>query len=301
MKILRTDDARFGHLPDYAFAPHYVEIPSGEGEMLRVHYLDEGAPDAQTILCMHGEPSWCFLYRKMIPVFVKAGYRVLAPDLVGFGRSDKPTERSDYSYARHVQWMSDWMDKLGAEGLTLIGQDWGGLIGLRLLAARPERFTRAVVANTGLPTGGGQASEAFLQWVEFSQNVPEFPTGDIVKMGTVAGFSDDVKAAYDAPFPDENYKAGARAFPPLVPIADGQAGVEENKKAWKVLQKFEKPFLTAFSDGDPVTKGGEVPFREQVPGAKGQPHTTIKDAGHFLQEDKGEALAKLIVDFMKRG
>ncbi len=298
MKILRTPETRFENLPGFAFAPHYCEI-DGEGGRLRVHYLDEGPRDAgETVLCLHGEPSWCYLYRKMIPVFVEAGFRVLAPDLIGFGRSDKPAQRSDYTYGRHIGWMREWLEKMDGQNLTLFGQDWGGLIGLRLATAMPDRFARIVVGNTGLPTGAG-AGAAFKQWLEFSQNTPEFHIGEIVKMGTAGGFSGEIQAAYDAPFPDDSYKAGARQFPALVPITPDHAQVAENKAAWKILERMTKPVLTAFSDGDPVTRGGEKRFQEKVPGAQGQPHTTIEGAGHFLQEDKGEELAQAIAAFMR--
>jgi haloalkane dehalogenase len=235
----------------------------------------------------------------MIPGLAAAGHRVVAPDLVGFGKSDKPSEQDDYTYERHVAWMSAWLVANDLKDITLFCQDWGGLIGLRLVAAFPERFARLVIANTGLPVGTGR-TDAFQQWLDFSQSVPELPIGEIVSMGTIRGLSDAEKAAYLAPFPDETYKSGARRFPALVPITPEHASVEENQAAWKVLEAFEKPVLTAFSDGDPVSKGGERVFQERVPGAKGQPHVTIAGGGHFLQEDKPEELVTLIDNFIKK-
>jgi haloalkane dehalogenase len=246
---------------------------------------------------MHGEPSWSFLYRKIVASLAPRGHRVVAPDLVGFGRSDKPADQSDYTFERHVRWMSDWLDATRLTDITLFCQDWGGLIGLRLVAAFPEKFARVVVANTGLPTGDG-FSAAFQQWLEFSQSIPVLPVGQIVGMGCKRGLSEIEKAAYDAPFPDESFKAGARRFPALVPITPEHGSVAENKAAWKVLEKFTKPFLTAFSDADPVTKGGELIFQQRVPGTKGQKHVTIADAGHFLQEDKPDEIADLISGFI---
>jgi haloalkane dehalogenase len=297
MDTLRTPDERFQDLPGFAFSPNYVEIPDGDGGQLRVHYLDEGA-GAETVLCMHGEPSWCYLYRKMIPVLTAAGHRVLAPDLVGFGRSDKPTKRSDYTYQAHVDWMTAWLEAVDARDLTLMCQDWGGLIGLRVAADNPDRFRRIVVANTGLATGEGSPTDAFMRWRKFSQETPRFPVGTIINSASTSDLSDDIIAAYDAPFPDESYKEGARQFPLLVPISPDDPASAANRKAWEVYRQWQKPFLTAFSDSDPVTAGGEKPFQTRVPGAAGQAHVTIEGAGHFLQEDKGEDLARVVVDFM---
>jgi haloalkane dehalogenase len=294
MEILRTPDARFADLPDFAFAPHYAEIANGPGPALRLHYLDEGPPDAAPVLLLHGEPSWCYLYRHMIPPLVARGHRVLAPDLIGFGRSDKPTLRTDYTFERHVDWMSDWLTGLDLKNITLFCQDWGGLIGLRLVARFPERFARVVAANTGLPVGGRKPPLAFKLWVAFSQLVPRFPVGWLVSKGTMRGLTAPEKAAYDAPFPDERYKAGVRQFPLLVPVTDKHASVAECKAAWQVLSQFDKPFLTAFGDSDPITRGGERILQERIPGAKGQPHTTIAQAGHFLQEDQPLKLVELI-------
>jgi haloalkane dehalogenase len=299
MQILRTPDDRFANLPDFAFAPHYTEVTDADGTKLRIAAVDEGPRDAAPVLLMHGEPTWSYLYRKIAPRLAAKGHRAVAPDLVGFGRSDKPTERTDYTYERHVAWMSEWLRANDLKGITLFCQDWGGLIGLRLVAAMPERFARVVVANTGLPTGSG-ASPAFEAWLAFSQSVPVFPTGQIVGGGCVRQLSDAEKAAYDAPYPDESYKSGARQFPALVPIKPEIPSVAENKAAWQVLERFEKPFLTAFSDSDAITRGGEARFQSVVPGARAQEHVTIKNGGHFLQEDQPEQIADLLDAFIKR-
>jgi len=302
MEILRTPDERFAQLADFPFEPHYAEVGVGDGgsATLRVHYLDEGPTDAAPVLLMHGEPSWSYLYRHMIPVLVAAGHRVVAPDLVGFGRSDKPGAMTDYSYARHVQWMSELLfDQLDLRDVTFFGQDWGGLVGLRLVAADPDRFARVVVGNTGLPDGSGTPSEAFLKWRAFSQESPVFPVGMILNGGTVTELSDEVVAAYDAPFPDDSFMAGARIFPSLVPTSLDDPAAADQAAAWKVLEGFEKPFLCAFSDQDPITGGGDRIFHRRVPGTSGQPHTTIEGGGHFLQEDRGPELAQVIVDFIE--
>ncbi|MEW6186653.1 MAG: haloalkane dehalogenase [Thermodesulfobacteriota bacterium] len=300
MHTLRTPDERFKNLKDFPFHPNYKEVPDGEGGRLRIHYLDEGPQKAAPVLLMHGEPSWSYLYRKMIPILVEAGNRVIVPDLVGFGRSDKPVGRSDYTFQRHVDWMQAWLDQVDLKAITFFGQDWGGLIGLRLVANHPERFARVVVANTGLPTGDGQISEAFLNWRKFSIEVPDFNVGQIIAMGCKNPLTDEIIAAYNAPFPEDSYKEGARIFPSLVPITPDDPASEANRKAWEVLSQFEKPFLTAFSDGDPITGGGDRIFLQKVPGSTGQPHTTIKGGGHFLQEDCGEDLARVIADFIKK-
>jgi haloalkane dehalogenase len=293
--VLRTPDHRFESLPEFGFEPHYVEIADG----LRVHYVDEGPREAAPVLLLHGEPSWSFLYRKMIPVLVGAGHRCVAPDLVGFGRSDKPSAQDDYTYQRHVDWMSEVVfGRLGLRDVTLFGQDWGGLIGLRLLAGDPDRFARVVVSNTGLPTGDRAPNEAFLAWQRFSRESAGFPIGRIVAGGCVTKLPDEVVAAYDAPFPDDTYKAGARVFPSLVPTSPTDPAREANLAAWDVLGHLDRPFLCAFSDSDPITKGGERAFIERVPGANSRPHTTIEGAGHFVQEDKGEELGRVVIDFL---
>lgn len=298
MEVLRTPEERFADLDDYPFAPHYLTVTDADGTELRIHYVDEGPRDAAPVLLMHGEPSWSYLYRKFVPALVAQGHRVIAPDLVGFGKSDKPAARSDYSYERHVAWMSAWLAALDLHDITLFCQDWGGLIGLRLVAAFPDRFARLVIANTGLPVGNG-SSQGFDAWLNFSQNVPQFPVGAIVNGGTARELTAIEIAAYDAPFPDETYKEGARQFPTLVPITPDHASVAENRAAWTVLEAFDKPVLTAFSDQDAVTRGGEKAFIDRVPGARGQPHRIIAGAGHFLQEDAPGELCALIDDFIR--
>jgi len=262
MEILRTPDDRFRQLPGYPFAPRYLDLGS-----LRMHYVDEGPRDGAPVLLLHGEPSWSYLYRKMIPVLTAAGHRAVAPDFVGFGRSDKPVRREDYTYQRHVDWTRSVIEQLDLRGITLVCQNWGGLIGLRLAAEHDDRFTRIVTANTFLPTGDTPPGDAFLAWRKFSQETPEFPVGRLVQGGCVTSLAPEVVAAYDA---------------------------------WKVLRRWRKPFLTAFSDSDPITRGADGLLQQAIPGAQGQPHTTIAGAGHFVQEDKGEELARVVVDFIAR-
>ena len=298
MDVLRTPDDRFASLADFPYSPNYTGIVDADGTALRIHCVDTGPADAPAVLLMHGEPSWSYLYRHIIADLATRGHRAVAPDLIGFGRSDKPASQSDYTYERHVAWMSDWLVAQGLRGITLFCQDWGGLIGLRLVAAFPDRFDRVIVANTGLPVGTG-SSPGFDQWLQFSQSVPIFPVGEIVNMGSSRTLSAAEKAAYDAPFPDETYKACARRFPALVPVTPQHASVEANKAAWKVLEGFDKPFVTAFSDGDAVTKGGEKVFQERVPGTKGQQHATLH-GGHFLQEDCPSEIAGLIDALIRR-
>ena len=299
MKFLRTDDSCFDNLPDYNFSPNYLMVDDFEGGQLRVHYLDEGPKDAAPILLMHGEPSWCFLYRKMIPLLTAAGHRVIAPDLVGFGRSDKPSHRLDYTYQRHVDWMSSVLQQLQLKDITLVCQDWGGLIGLRLAAEHSDNFSGIVAANTMLPTGDHDPGEAFKNWQKFSQETPEFNAGKIIKGGTTTDLSPEVISAYNAPYPDESYKEGARQFPLLVPISPDDPAAANNRAAWQVLSQWQKPFLTAFSDTDPITKGGDKLMQKLIPGTAGQQHTTIVNGGHFLQEDQGEKLAEVVVKFIE--
>lgn len=299
MQTLRTPDERFDDLPDFPFEPNYAEIPDGDGGTLRVHYLDEGPSDAAPVLLLHGEPSWGFLYRHMVPPLVDAGHRVIVPDQVGFGRSDKPVAQSDYTYARHVAWMSSLVfDHLDLRDATFFGQDWGGLIGLRLVAAEPDRFARVVISNTGLPNGHTRPSEAFLAWQQYSQTADEFPIGAIISRAVVSPMSPEVIAAYDAPYPDDSYTAGARIWPSLVPTSLDDPEAPANQEAWAVLEQFDKPFLCCFSDQDPVTSGGDKPFRERVPGAAGQPHTIVENGGHFVQEDCGPELARIVNDLI---
>jgi len=295
MKALRTPDERFRDLPGYPFEPRYVEIMG-----MRLHYVDEGPRDAEPVLMLHGEPSWSYLYRKMIPIITGAGFRAVAPDLFGFGRSDKPASQDDYTYQFHVDAMTAFVEGLDLGRITLVCQDWGGLIGLRIAAEHEHRFARIVAANTFLPTGDLPPGEAFLRWQTFSQTAPQFEVGRIISNGTTSDLPDDVVAAYDAPFPDDSYKAGARKFPALVPTRPDDPASEPNRKAWTVLERWEKPFLTAFGDSDPITRNADKLFLARVPGTKGQPHATIAGGGHFIQEDRGEELARAVVDFMNR-
>lgn len=293
-KVLRTPESRSASLPDFAYTPRYTELGK-----LRIAHIDEGPREAPIVLLMHGEPTWSFLYRKMIPVLVQAGYRVVAPDLVGFGRSDKPASRSDYSYLRHVQWMTAWMHANDLQGVTLFCQDWGSLIGLRMVAEAPGRFARIVLANGGLPTGMEEVPGAFKIWRAFSIYSPWFPIGRIVKIGCVAGLSAQEMAAYDAPFPSRRYKAAARVFPAFVPTTLEDPERANNERAWEIFKRWDKPFLTLFSNRDPVTRGGYKIWQKVVPGAQGQHHVIIRNAGHFLQEDKGQEVAYAIVAFMR--
>lgn len=301
MKLLRTPDERFRDLPDFPFEPHYTDVtdPDNESKSVRIHFLDEGPSDGPVALLLHGEPSWCFLYRSMIPTLVAAGFRCVAPDLVGFGRSDKPTDRNDHSYARHVEWLREALfDNLELCDINLFAQDWGGLLGLRLVAEHTDRFARVIVANTGMGTGDKPPQEGFLAWREFSQETPVFDVGKIIAGGCTTSLRDAVIDAYNAPFPDETYKEAARMMPTLVPGSPDDPASQANRDAWAVLATFDRPLLTLFSDRDPVTMGGERAFQFKVPGAAGQPHSTIEGAGHFLQEDAGPLIARHIIDFV---
>ena len=299
--VLRTPDERFDNIPDYPFAPHYLDLNDSRFDALRMHYVDEGPANGPIVLLLHGEPTWSFLYRKMIPPLAEAGYRVLAPDFIGFGKSDKPVDRNAYSYRSHVDWMKQFIDALKLADITYFGQDWGGLIGLRLVAEMPDLFARVMVGNTGLPTGDQNLGEAFKQWREFSQTTPQFNIGGIVKRGTARGLGIDEVAAYDAPFPDESYKAGARIFPNLVPASPDDPAANDQRAAWKSLMAFDKPFLTCFSDKDMIMRGGEVIFKKLVPGAAGQNHFITENAAHFLQEDAGPLLAEKMIAFIRAG
>ncbi len=293
MKVLRTPDSAFAAIDDFPFAPNYVEIADpSDGTPLRVHYVDEGPRDAPVVLMMHGEPSWSYLYRHMIGPVVAAGFRVVAPDLIGFGKSDKPTKKTDFSYARHVGWMRQWIEAVGLSNMTLVCQDWGSLIGLRLVAGMPDRFASVVLSNGGLPEGG-PPPRAFAIWRAFSKWSPFFPIGRIVNAGAKRALSAAEIAAYDAPFPDSRYKAGARIFPSFVPFENNVA-IPDQKRAWQVFEQWEKPFLCCFSDGDPVTRGGESRFIGRVPGTAGQPHCTLK-GGHFIQENDPQGFVDCIL------
>lgn len=335
MKVLRTPDERFRDLPDFCYEPRYTDVPDGDGGSLRIHHVDEGPADGPVVLCMHGQPTWSYLYRRMIPILVGAGLRVIAPDLVGFGRSDKPAARENFSYGAQVAWMNGWLVANDFRGATLVGQDWGGLIGLRLVAENPERFDRVVISNTGLPLPRDIPEDRVAAVKEFRANAPTPSMSDMGKAlsgrlsvpnelrfaywqkwtwetenipvgKTIAGsirdsaLSPNEIAAYDAPFPDASYKMGPRAMPSLVPTLPDDPAIPAQRAAWEVFSKWQKPFLCAFTDDDPVTRGADVPFREKVPGAADQPHTTIEGGGHFLQETRAEQFSRIIIDFIGR-
>ncbi|MFC1579082.1 haloalkane dehalogenase [Pseudomonadota bacterium] len=330
MEAKRTPDQRFEKLDHYPFAPHYLSVDDSEGGTLRIHYLDEGPADGDVVLLIHGQPAWSYLYRHMIPPLVDAGFRVIAPDLVGFGRSDKPTRPEDYTYARHVAWMSEWLNRLDLNDITVFFQDWGSLIGLRLVAAFPQRFARVVLANGGLPTGmvpveytdvlknayitlpvvkaeelGERFRDTtgipgFLYWRKFCAENPDLEIGQLMGEASSRPLSEAEIAAYSAPFPDQSYMSGARRFPSLVPLFHDEPEVEENKAAWEVLRTFDKPFMLAFADNDPVTAGGDKKFLQEVPGCRGVAHRTIANAGHFLQQDQPELCVQAILDITGR-
>lgn len=328
MQVFRTPDSCFVGLREYDFPPHYAEVTAADGTALRMHFLDEGPRTGEPILCLHGQPSWSYLYRKMIPLLTAAGHRVLAPDLIGFGRSDKPASLDDYSCAAHVDWLHQWLTGLDLERVTLVCQDWGGLIGLRVVALEPGRFARLVIANTGLPDSLSISEEAaaalgrlypeipvpdadavveqfrtrapgaFLYWVKYASESPTFSVRDV--FGILSQIDDPaVLDGYTAPFPDERYVAGARKFPSLVPLLpQHRAEREANDRAWAVLEAFERPVLTAFTDDDPVTRGGEKSFQTRIPGARGRDHVTIEGGGHFLQEQQPRAFSEAILRFV---
>jgi len=307
--VLRTPDERFAVLPGHPFAPRYAMVPGPAGQPLRMHVVDEGPRGAPVVLLLHGEPTWSFLYRKLIPRIAAAGLRAVAPDHIGFGRSDKLAERTEYSQERHVGWILALIRALDLREITLVCQDWGGPIGLAALAAEPDRFASVVAANTILPTADPELTrgvlewrtDALLDWIVGSQRMPTFSAGAIVAGVCKRPVAPEVVTAYDAPFPDERHAAAARHFPVLIPITPGDPGAAQNRATWRALERFERPFLTAFSDGDPATRGWETIFQRRVPGARGQAHATLANAGHFLQEDAGEELAELVIRLVRSG
>lgn len=353
MKILRTPDSCFEGLKDYPFTPNYTTIQTQEGDALRVHHLDEGPADGPLVLCMHGQPVWSYLYRHVIPYLTQAGMRVIAPDLIGYGKSDKPAAREDYSYERQVEWMGQWLETNDFKGITFFGQDWGGLVGLRLVVNHGDRFDRVVISNTGLPYNpdasadlikdiedfranqptpslmamsralskmgsDGHPARKFAYWQKWCWETEDLPIGLAMSMsiqpppipvqilkvflntlGLTSPLATPLAKAYDAPFPDPSYKMGPRAMPSQVPTLPTSASLEEQRKAWEFFKTFNKPFLCAFADNDPVTRGGEAEFREKVPGAEGLPHTTIKGGGHFVQENAPDQVAKVIIDLIQ--
>jgi haloalkane dehalogenase len=300
MRAVRTPDERFTDLPDWSFDSQYAQV-SADGDEVRMAYVDEGPRDGRVALLLHGEPSWSYLYRHMIPPLTASGMRVLAPDLIGFGRSDKPSEPEDYSYDRHMQWLAGLVvEHLDLQDVVLFGQDWGGLLGLRLVGEQPERFAGVVASNTMLPTGDHDPGDAFRAWREYSQRTEDLPIGKIVNGGTHRELSEREIAAYDAPFPEASFKAGARQFPTLVPITPDDPAAPANRAAWEVLKGFEKPFVCAFGDSDPVTRGADAVLEKLIPGAAGQPHETLAGVAHFCQEDGGPRLAEIVIELSGR-
>lgn len=293
MDYYRVPDSRFDNLKDYPYESHYVDVNG-----LRMHYVDEGPKEAEPILMLHGEPSWSYLYRHMIRVCAGKGHRVIAPDLIGFGKSDKPKKIKDYSYQAHMDWMTSFVKSLDLRETILVCQDWGALIGLRLAAENEARFAGVVVGNGLLPTGDKKMPIAFKIWKNFALFTPWFPIDRIIDLGCFRKLDKEEKRAYRAPFPSSNHKSGARAFPKLVPVSTSDPATQANRKAWEVLTKWNKPFLTAFSNGDPITRGGDKYMQRRIPGARGQSHITLK-GGHFLQEDAGIEFAEVINQFIK--
>ena len=294
MRILRTPEQRFSGIRDFPFAAHYANV----GSDLRMHYLDEGPRGSDPVLLLHGEPTWSYLYRKMVPPLATAGLRVVVPDLIGFGKSDKPAQMSDYSYARHLTWLGALLDQLKLANITLFCQDWGSLLGLRLAGEQPNRFLRIMVSNGFLPTADRKTPPAFRVWRAFAKYSPWFPIGRIVKAGCVHPLGAEQIAAYDAPFPGDEYKAGARAFPRLVPTSAGDPAMPGNRKAWNALGRFHKPFLCVFGKNDPILGRADRALIGHVPGAEGQPHDRIR-GGHFIQEDCGEDLARRLIEWAR--
>jgi haloalkane dehalogenase len=295
--FVRTPNARFADLPDYPFEPHYLTVPTTGADGFRMHYVDEGPGNAKPVLMLHGEPSWSYLYRSMIPVFVDAGMRAVAPDLIGFGKSDKPTARSIFSYQQHMDWITAWLEAVDLRGVTLICQDWGSLLGLRLAAENPDRFDRIVVANGFLPTGDRDPGAGFKIWRAFTAYSPLFPIGRIIDTGTKRSLSAAERAAYDAPYPSSRYKAAARAFPGLVPTSPKDPAAPANRLAWEALGQWEKPFLTLFGRHDPILGKADKTLHEHIPGTRGQPHQRL-DGSHFIQEDCGPVIARRTIDWI---
>lgn len=299
METLRTTDERFDGLVGFEHEPRYADVADGDGGSLRIAYVEAGPADGPVVLVLHGEPTWSYLYRDVIDVLSDAGIRSVAVDLVGFGRSDKPTELSDHSFARHVEWVRELaFDVLDLREVTLVGQDWGGLIGLRLVAESPERFARVVAANTGLPTGDVDMPQGWWQFRRAVEGAEVLDVGRLVAAGCLRGLADADRVAYDAPFPEESFKAGPRVLPTLVPTRPDDPAAEANRAAWEVLGQWGKPFLVAFSDGDPITGGAAPILRSLVPGTQGLLHPVIAGAGHFLQEDAGQHLGRVVADFV---
>ena len=298
METLRTPDSRFANLEGYPFEPHYLDVTASDTGPVRMHYVDEGPGDGAPVVLLHGEPTWSYLYRTMIPPLAAAGHRVLAPDFIGFGRSDKPTRLEDYTYLRHVEWVTSWLTALDLRDITVVVQDWGSLIGLRVAAEQSDRFAKLFIANGSLPTGDQSTPPAFRIWRAFAKYSPWFTAGRLVDTGTVHKLSAAVRAGYDAPFPDKSYQAGARALPQLVPTSPDNPATPANRAAWEVLGRWEKPVLCVFGARDPILGKADGPLIRRIPGAAGQPHARI-NASHFVQEDAGPELAQRLLDWEK--
>jgi len=316
--VARTPDEQFADLPGFPFDPHYCDVVAEDLPPLRMHYLDEGPADGPVVLLLHGQPTWSYLYRKVVPVLVDAGLRAIAPDLIGFGRSDKPTDHTDYTVARHVGWLHSLVTGLDLRDITLVAQDWGGPIGFSVLAADPDRFARVVAANTILHTadpaldgrltwavhGSGDSrvvlEEALVDYLLYTQRAPRLLPSDFVGAATTTPLPADVLAAYDAPFPEPRLTAGLRQMTALLPLTRNDVGARLGRRTMRALEQFERPFVTCYSDGDPATRGWETVFAERVPGAHGQPHRTIAGAGHFLQEDAGPELGRIVAAVVAR-
>ncbi len=298
MDVLRTPDSRFENLEGYPFVANYVDVAASDTKPLRMHFLDEGPADGPPMVLLHGEPTWSYLYRTMIPPLADAGNRVLAPDLIGFGRSDKPSRIEDYTYLRHIEWLTSWFERLNLKDVTLFVQDWGSLIGLRIAAEQGDRVARLVVANGFLPTAQRRTPPAFHVWRAFAHYSPVLPAGLVVAVGTVRRVPPRVRAGYDAPFPDKTYQAGARAFPQLVPTSPDDPAVPANRAAWDALGHWEKPFLSIFGARDPILGRADRPLIKHIPGAAGQPHARI-NASHFIQEDAGPELAERVLSWQQ--
>jgi haloalkane dehalogenase len=297
MRTLRTPDSRFDSIGLLDFQPNYIHVDSDDGTRLRMHYFDERPTFADPVLMLHGEPSWAFIYRRVIQACLTAGLRSVAPDLIGFGRSDKPLDAADHTYERHVKWMLQFIDALDLRHITLLCHDWGGLIGLRLVAEHPDRFVRVIATNTTLPTGHRPPPDAFIAWRHFARTDPQLAVGSLMQSGCVSPLPPDVARAYDAPFPDDRYKAGIRQLPMLVPTHPEDPACAANQRAWEALSRFDKPFLTVFGDRDPFTAGAERAFQRRIPGAFGERHLILPNVGHFIQEDAGDELGRITAAF----
>lgn len=301
ISVLRTPEECFHELPDYPFAPNYLEVPGPYGALLRMHYVDEGPRNGRPVLLLHGEPTWSFLYRKVIPHLVAAGLRAIAPDLIGFGRSDKPSRVEDHTYFRHIGWVQELVEHLDLRGAVVVGQDWGGPIGFSVLCAESWRFAAAVAANTVLPEVRGEIPDwpgrAIIEWIEQVRRSRRLRVGEIVRSVCRVELPDPVVAAYDAPFPTERYKAGPRALPKWIPLSEDHPAAAHNARVWECLEEFERPFLTVYGDADPITAPWAEVFRRRVPGAQNQPHRVLRGAGHFLQEDAADELGRLLAAF----